>query len=122
MMIKLLNGDEREQVRGVYENEFESDVPDESHANVVACLEDDELLGFMTAETLLRTDQWWVSPPYRNTPKAAAIIRKLARYLFRVVPKGTSVVIFAANDNQGRLFQKLGFREVPDVKVFRIAV
>jgi predicted GNAT family acetyltransferase len=119
-VIKLLNGDDRESLRGIYEHEFDSEVPSDDQANVVAVIEDDELQAFMTSEVLIRCDQWWVSPPYRNTSKAAALIRQLARYLFKNVPKDSSVIIFAANDNQGRLFTKLGFREVENVRVYRL--
>jgi hypothetical protein len=119
--VVLLNGDERENLRGIYEQEFDAEVPTEEQANVVAVTEDDELLAFVTAETLLRTDMWWVSPIHRNTAKAASLIRQLARYLFRSVPQGTSVIIIAGDSNQERLFTKLGFREVKG-KLYRIDV
>ena len=116
-MIHLI--DDRESLRGIYEHEFNSDLPADS-ANVVGVIEDDELQAFVTAETLIRTDMWWVSPPYRNTAKAASLIRQLARYLLRCLPNQASVIIFAADDNQGRLFKKLGFREIENVRVYRL--
>ncbi len=119
-MIQLISGEDRERLRGIYESELDSELPAEEQANIVAVIEDDELQAFMTAETLIRTDQWWVSPKYRNTSKASALIRKLARYLFANVPRNSSVIIFAANDNQGRLFTKLGFTEVENVRVYRL--
>jgi ribosomal protein S18 acetylase RimI-like enzyme len=119
-MIKLVDGWDREALKGIYESEFNSELPSEEQANIVACIEDDELLAFVTAETLIRTDMWWIAPPYRKSSKAASLIRKLARYLFQHVPKNSSVVIFARDENQGRLFKKLGFREVPDIKVYRL--
>lgn len=119
-MIKLI-GEERESLRGIFESEFDSELPTEDQANIVAVIEDDELQAFVTAETLLRTDMWWVSPPYRKTSRAARLIRQLKTYLFAKIPQGTSVVIFAKDDNQGRLFTKLGFRKVPGT-IYRIDV
>jgi len=111
-VLKLINGIERESLRGIYESEFDSALPEEGQANIVACIEDDELLAFVTAETLIRTDMWWVSPPYRKTSKAASLIRTLARYLLRNIPKGSSAIVIARDENQGRLFKKLGLREI----------
>lgn len=119
--VKLLDEWDRESLKGVFESEFDSELPTEEQANIVAVVQDDELQAFVTAETLLRTDMWWVSPPYRNTSKAASLIRKLKSYLFANVPTGTSVVIFAKDENQGRLFTKLGFRKVPGT-IYRIDV
>jgi predicted GNAT family acetyltransferase len=118
-VIKLISGYDRESLREIYENEFDSEMPTDEQANVVAIIDDGELQAFMTAETLLRTDQWWVSPSYRGTAKAAVLIRRIARYLFGSVPKGTGVIIFAANENQGRLFEKLGFRPI-EGKIYRL--
>lgn len=120
-VVKLVT-DERESLRGIYESEFNSELPTEDQANIVALTKDDELLAFVTAEHLLRTDMWWVAPTYRKTSKAAAFIRKLKTYLLSKIPQGTSVIIFAKDENQERLFTKLGFREVPSVKVFRLDV
>jgi hypothetical protein len=114
----LIDGD-REKLRGIYESELDSELPPD-RTNIIGVTEDDELLAFVTAETLIRTDQWWISPPYRNTSKAASLIRQLARYLFKNVPKDSSVVIFARDENQGRLFNKLGFRELKGIKVYRL--
>jgi predicted GNAT family acetyltransferase len=119
-MIKLLDGDEREGLRGVFETEFDSQLPPETQANIIAVIEDDELQAFATAETVIRTDMFWVSPPYRNTSKAAKLIRQLSRYLFKNVPLNCSVFIFAENENQGRLFTKLGFREIKGITVYRL--
>ena len=118
-MIQLVDGWERESLKGIYESEFNSELPDENQANIVAVIEDDELQAFVTAETLIRTDMWWVAPPYRNTSKAAGLILKLARYLLKNLPQGSSAIVIANNENQERLFTKLGLREVKG-KLYRI--
>ena len=119
-MISLLST-ERESLRGIFESELDSELPTEEQANIVAITEDDELLAFVTAETLLHTDNWWITPQHRNTPKAVRLIRQLKSHLLANIPKGSSIVIFAKDENQERLFSKLGMRKEP-YTVYRLDV
>ena len=119
IVISLVSGEDRDDLSSVYA-ELGSDIPPDGQANVVVATQDGELMAAVTSEVLLRCDQWWISPPYRNTSKASVLIRKLARYLLQSIPPNASVIIFAADDNQGRLFKKLGFREIENVRVYRL--
>ena len=117
-MIKHLDQYEREQIAGVFD-EIGCDIPPETQANVIAEVEDDELIACMTAEHLIRTDMWWVSPAHRGTSKGARAIKKLIDYLFQVIPKDYSVIVLADTKRKESLLKRLGFREV-EGKVFRL--
>ena len=119
-MLKLLTESEREPLREIFESEFDSALPTEEQAHIIAVTEDGELQAFATAELLIHTDLFWIAPRYRKTAKAASFIKTLARYFFNRIPENSSAVIFAANDNQARLFTKLGLTEVENVRVFRL--
>lgn len=112
-MIKCIPESDWPEIAGILEDEIGAYVPDPGQAKIPAIIEDGELLALCVAEKFLRCDNFWVAERVRGTHKAAALIRQLAKYLFNVVPHGTSGVIIAANENQGRLFKKLGFRQVP---------
>jgi hypothetical protein len=117
--VKLIPEEDWESLRGYYEHDLNSVLPDYGKAKLPAIIEDDELLAFCTCERFLRCDQFWVAPQYRGTAKASSLIRRLADYLFNAVPDGSSGVIIASNENQERLFKRMGFVEVPG-KLFSI--
>ena len=117
-MIKLLNNSERESLREIYRDEFDSLLPDEVQANIVAITEDDEIQAFLTSEVLIRVGLMYVKPEHRNTVKSARMARQLARYVATNLPKGASVI---AIDTGGfeKLFERLKM-EKQEGTVYRI--
>lgn len=110
-MIQYIAEEDWESIRG--ELESFAYVPAPGTARIPAVIEDDQLLAFCIAEKFLRVDNFWVAPTIRGTAKAAQCIREISSHLFEVVPDGTSAVIVAATPVQEKIFEKLGFREVP---------
>lgn len=117
-MIKHLDQIERNEIGGVFD-EFGCEIPPETQANVIAEIEDDELIACMTAEHLIRTDMWWVAPEHRRSVKGARAIKRLIDHLFSVIPKDFSVIVLADTKRKESLLTRLGFREV-EGKVFRL--
>lgn len=118
-MVYLLNEDERPVLFDIYDKEFDSDLPRPKEANIVAVKNGDDIEAFVTAEVLIRADMWWVKEELRNTPKAAAHIRRLARYLIQNVPPGSSVITLAGCDTHRKIFERIGMRNVPG-EVYRL--
>lgn len=118
-MVSLIGGEERIRLFDIYDQEFDSDLPLPDQANIVAVKNGDDIEAFVTAEVLIRADSWWVKPELRNTPKAAAHIRTLYRYLIKTIPAGSSVITLAACDTHRKIFEHIGMRYVAG-DVYRI--
>lgn len=118
-MVKLLTAEEREKLRDIFETVFDSELPDEEQANIIGYVEDGEIKACVTAEVLFRTDMWYVSPRHRKTTKGAKMIAEMIRFLFRYVPTGHSVIVFADDDRKASLLTRLGFREIKG-RTFRL--
>lgn len=111
-MIYLIGEDERLALFDIYDQEFDADLPHADQANIVAIKNGDDIEAFVTAETLIRADMWWVKEELRNTPKAAAHIRALYRYLRKNIPAGQSVITLAGCDTHRKIFKHIGMRYV----------
>lgn len=115
-LIRLLDNVEREQLREVFREEFDSALPDANQANILVYEEDGRILGFITAEMLIRAGMIWVEPTKRGSA-AAKIVKALAQYLEANIPHGSSVVTIGDEKYDG-LFTKLGMRKI-DGQVYR---
>lgn len=111
-MVSLLDENARSVLFDIFDQEFDAELPHENQANIVAVKNGDDIEAFVTAETLIRADMWWVKEELRNTPKAAAHIRTLYRYVLKNVPQGSSVITLAGCDTHRKIFEHLGMRYV----------
>ena len=118
-MIKLLNGVEREVLAPIYEKEFDSYLPDEKQAHIIASVENGKIEGFLTIERLIRVGLISVNPKLRNTLKSAQVMKHLIKYAVESIPKGESVITIASDAKFESLFKRLGMRE-EEGKVFRL--
>jgi hypothetical protein len=104
--MKLLSVDEREHLRDIFENIFDSQVPgDEAHV-----IENED--GFVVVEHLYRAGPWYLRPEIQGTSKAGTAIRRFAKYLLEKIPQGESIIVITSSDSQERLCRKIGMREV----------
>lgn len=115
-MVSLLTSEERESLRGIYENEFDSALPSADQANIVAVTEDGEIQAFITAEILIRVGMLWVKPDAQKKPSK---IKQLIRYLFKSIPQGQSAIAIASSEKYESLFERIGMRPI-EGRVFRI--
>ena len=113
-MIVLLDNEQRKELDPIFEREFNSALPDESQANIVAVV-DDGIEAFVTVEALLRVGMIWIRPDKRSEGHLQA----LTRHLFEKVPRGSSVITIATEAKQGKYFKRLGMREISG-RLFRI--
>lgn len=119
-MISLLNESARGVLFDVYADEFDSALPHQDQANIVAVTSDDgDIEAFITAEVLIRVGMLWVRPDMRGTPHGAKRIRQLCRYLKNSIPAGSSVVAIGYEDAQKQLFKRMGMRHI-EGDVYRI--
>lgn len=118
-MLELLDENARRVLFDIYDREFDAELPHSDQANILAVKNGDDIEAFVTAEVLIRADMWWVKEELRNTPKAAAHIRKMARYLLKTIPKGSSIITLAGCDTHRKIFEHLGMRYVAG-DVYRI--
>lgn len=113
-VIQYYTEDERRVLFDIFDREFDSDLPHDDQANILAIRGEGELPeAFVVCEFLLRADMWWVREDLRDTPRAAGHIRALARHLLETIPQGMSVITFAGCDTHRRIFDHLGMRYVP---------
>lgn len=105
-------------MREVYKNEFDSILPDASQANIVAVVEDNSVVAFLTSEVLLRVGLLWVHPKKRGK-QGASLSKQLVRYTANSIPKGASVIAIASDSRFESLFTKCGMRK-EDGAVYRI--
>lgn len=117
-MIKLLDQNEREVLRPVFEKVFDSDLPDERQANIAAVVENGCIAAFLTTEVVLRTGLIWTHPKIRGRKGAKAVI-ELAQYVKANIPEGASVLAIASEERFGKLFEKFGMRKIEGT-VYRI--
>jgi len=110
-LVHLLSNEERLSFKEVFENEFDSELPNARQANIVAYGNS----AFITTEVLLRAGLVWVDPSLRNTPKSASILKRLVQYLHQHIPKGSSVIGIATNPKEERLMQRMGMRRVEGI-------
>ena len=104
--MRLFNKDEREALRSTFENEFGYPLPgDEAHI-----VGDDD--SFVVVELLNEAGPWYIKPDLRNTTKAGVLIRKLAKYLLKVIPRGQSIIVVATSEGQSKVCRKIGMRQV----------
>lgn len=116
-MIKLLE-DERYVLKPVFETVFQSEVPDKEQANILAVVEDNKVVAFVTSEVLIRVGLVWVHPKRRGM-KGMKAVRQLLRETARSIPKGASVIAIASEDRFKEICEKNGMREVEGA-VFRL--
>lgn len=117
MILKLLDDRERECLKPVFDKEFESEVPTAAQANILAAIEDGQIIGFIVGEVLIRAGMLWIHPKQRKTAKSARMVKALARETAQSIPKGASVITIGTEFAD--LFEKLGMRKV-EGQVYRI--
>lgn len=105
--MRLIKDEERESLRQIFENEFDSLLPEPEQSHIVT---DDEG-SLVTLEFLLRANMWRLDPKHRGTVKGSILMRNLMKYILKTVPKGTSIVVLASNEKQARLCRKVGLRK-----------
>lgn len=117
-MLYYLTKEEREPLREIFHTEFDSELPEDYQANIVAVV-DDGIEAFVTTELLIRADMWWVREDLRDTTRSAKHILNLSRHLLKTIPRGTSVITLAGCDTHRKIFTKLGMRPIQG-EVYRI--
>jgi len=117
-MIRLL-AEEREVLRPVFENEFQSEVPETSQANLTAWIDEQKnITAFAVSEVLIRLGLLWTHPRHRGK-EGAKNMKAVLEYIRESIPKGASVVVFSTESRFDRLCRKFGMREV-EGKIFRL--
>jgi hypothetical protein len=116
-MIRLLTTEEKLNLADVFMEEFENTLPP-VNANVIGLFENDELIGFLVAETLLRVGMVWTKPEIRNTMQSALATKELAQYAYQSIPQGASAIVIASEKKFEPLLKRLGMKEVIG-KIFR---
>jgi hypothetical protein len=115
--LRLLTVDEKISLADVFITEFDnSAIPFD--ANVIGVFEDNEIIGFTVAETLLRVGLIWTKPKIRQTMKSAVIAKEMVNYAYKSIPQGASVIVISSDAKFEKLLTKLGMTEV-EGKVFR---
>lgn len=117
MNLRLLTDDERQCLKVVFDKAFESELPSATQANILAVVEDGQIIAFLTAEVLIRAGMLWVHPKKRGTAQSARMIKALARETAQSIPKGASVITIGTE--YADLFKRLGMRKV-EGDVYRI--
>lgn len=112
MRYVLLNDKQREVLKPVYEQEFDSVLPPANQANILAVVEDGNIVGFITSEVLIRVGMIWVHPKKRGSRK---LVKGMIDEVRRSIPKDASVI--AIGDHE--IFKRYGMYEV-EGKLWRI--
>lgn len=108
---RILDNQEREQLRDIFRDEFNSELPDEKQANIIAIEENGEVTAFLVVELLLSASMIWSKNQHNGH------LRQLIQYVRDNAPTGSSVVCFAPEQRDG-LLTALGMRKI-DGNIYR---
>lgn len=116
-MIRLLNPSEVQQLDHIFREEWDAYVPTE-HAEMLAEVDDGELVAFIPLEDVILLGGAYVAPNCRGAQGTRALLR-LVNHLKRSAEKsGRSFIMARHEDRAGHfagLSEKLGFRKFADV-------
>jgi hypothetical protein len=115
--IVLLSPEEAAKLDSIFEAEWGAVVPDPRHAQIVAEVEGDELVGFVTLEEVILVSNAYVSPRHRGTEGVAVIKRLAERVRQSASRSGRSFLMIGHSDRGQRyehLFRMLGLRKIAD--------
>jgi hypothetical protein len=106
--IELLPHGRWEELREVFDREFNAELPSENHAEILfKANEDGKIQSFAVVETLIRIGQ------FHTLEKVAGqnVPLKILKYLLKNIPKGASVIAVDDDGRFGGLARKFGMYE-----------
>ena len=119
-MIKVLDSREVAQLDPIFRDEWDAYAPLD-HANILAEVDDEELIAFIPLEDVILLGGAYVAPNCRGAQGTRALLR-LVNHLKRSAEKsGRSFIMARHEDRAGHfagLSERLGFKKYADV-VFR---
>jgi hypothetical protein len=111
IVVKQLPSDNWKKLKDIFNNEFDSDLPDPKTAEIVVAYENGVMVGFVLLEKVLIVGQIYVIPSQR-LKNNSGIVRNLIRYVRDKVPQGLSVAAVASDIRFEALFKSLGMQKI----------
>lgn len=116
-MIKVLDNREVAQLDSVFREEWDAYAPLD-HAQILADVDDEELIAFIPLEDVILLGGAYVAPNHRGTAGARALLRLVNHLKQSAEKSGRSFIMARHEDRAGHfagLSRKLGFRKYADV-------
>lgn len=111
-MIKPLPSRFWNQLEGIFEDEFDSDLPEEANAEIFMATEGGKRTGFILAENIKMIGQIYVYPEFRKeSSKHAGQMVKYCQERY----KDISVATLASEARFEKLYRLLGMQRIPGV-------
>jgi GNAT superfamily N-acetyltransferase len=115
-MIRQLNFDEWMALDPVFEDEFQTCIPDPKHTGIIGEFDGDTLRGFVTVESVPVVGMLYTYPEYRN--KLRIPYHLLDAVEDAVRPTRRSLYAMTENPSVEKFLQRRGAREIP-LKIYR---
>lgn len=98
------------QLEQIFEDEFDSDLPEEENAEIFMATDGNKRTGFILAEDVKMIGQIYVYPDFRKeSAKYAGQMVRFCQERF----KGTSVATLASEPRFEKLYKLLGMQKIP---------
>jgi hypothetical protein len=116
-MIRLLTSSETTQLDSIFKDEWSAYAPID-HAQVLAEIEDEELIAFIPLEDVILLGGAYVAPNHRGVEGARALLR-LVNHLKKSAGNSGRSFLMARHEDRADHFaglsKKLGFKKYADV-------
>lgn len=113
----MLNSREVEQLDPIFREEWDAYAPLD-HADILAEIDDEELIAFIPLEDVILLGGAYVAPNHRGTDGAKALLR-LVNHLKKSAEKSGRSFIMARHEDRAQHFaglsERLGFKKYADV-------
>lgn len=117
-MIEVLDPKEWHKLDAIFATEWNAVLPDPAHAAIIVEKEDDELIGFVTLESVMLVANAYVAPNYRGLRGVRTIKRLTGHIRDRARYSGRAFLMIAHQDRGMRyehFFRALGLHKLADV-------
>jgi hypothetical protein len=107
LSIQLLDPIEWPKLDDIFRDEWNANLPDPNHGNIIAEMDEDELIGFCMTESLVRVGNFYTVPKHRGNGTTLRLIRKVQQSARN---SQRSFIALADEQRYERLFQRLHMR------------
>jgi hypothetical protein len=111
ILVKKLKPEQYGRLKGIFSDEFDSDLPEPQTSDIFAAFEDGKVVGFINCEIVRVIGQIWVEPDKRKD--STEITMKLLREVRDRYEGKENVAAVASESRFEKLYKVLGMEKIP---------
>lgn len=116
MIAKELKPEQFGRLKKIFEDDFDSDLPQPENSQIVGVYDEGKLQGFILVETVQVIGQIWVAPEKRNN--SSKIVQNMLNYIRAKVAPKSVVAAVASEPRFENLYKAFGMQKI-EGKFFR---